>query len=126
MGRPALKREVVGYIVSHYHLKIRRACALMQQARSVQYYSSRKDPQNALRQRMRDIAHARVRYGYRRIHVLLKREGWQLGRNQAFRLYREEPLQLRSKLPKRRKMVVSRQAKKLSRPGPMKPGAWIS
>ena len=41
-----------------------------------------------------------------RVHILLKREGWQLGRSQAYRLYSEEQLQLRSKLPKRRKMVV--------------------
>lgn len=43
--------------------------------------------------------------------MLLKREGWQLGKNQAFRLYQEEQLQLRSKLPKRRKMVVCRQVR---------------
>lgn len=48
---------------------------------------------------MHDIARTRVRYGYRRIHVMLKREGWQLGRKQAFRLYHEEQLQLRSKPP---------------------------
>jgi putative transposase len=70
-----------------------------------------KDPKTALRQRMHEIARTRVRYGYRRIHVLLKREGWQLGRNQAFRLYQEEQLQLRSKLPRRRKMVVCRQVR---------------
>ena len=83
----------------------------MKQSRSVQYYQSVKDPKQALRGRMREIAQTRVRYGYRRIHVLLKREGWQLGKNQAYRLYSEEQLQLRSKLPKRRKMVVTRQAK---------------
>jgi putative transposase len=43
-----------------------------------------------------------------RVHVLLKREGWKLGRNQAWRLYSEEQLQLRSKLPRRRKMIVQR------------------
>ena len=48
------------------------------------------------------------RIPYRRVHILLKREGWQLGRSQAYRLYSEEQLQLRSKLPKRRKMVVQR------------------
>ena len=70
---------------------------------------------------MREIAKTRVRYGYRRIHVLLKREGWQLGKNQAYRLYSEEQLQLRSKLPRRRKMVVTRQA----RIKPTKPNeAW--
>lgn len=60
---------------------------------------------------MREIAGTRVRYGYRRIHVLLKREGWQLGRNDAYRIYVEEQLQLRSKLPKRRKMMVLREGR---------------
>jgi putative transposase len=111
VGRPALKREVVNYIVSHYGLKLRRACTLIKQTRSTQYYQSVKDPKTALRQRMHEIARTRMRYGYRRIHVLLKREGWQLGRNQAFRLYQQEQLQLRSKLPRRRKMVVCRQGR---------------
>jgi putative transposase len=76
--------------------------------RSVWYYRSVKDPKLALRGRMHEIARTRVRFGYRRLHVLLRREGWVLGKNQAYRLYREENLQLRSKLPKRRKMVVMR------------------
>ena len=96
------------YMVSHYGLRTRRACRLIKQTRSVQYYCSIKDPRQDLRNRMRELAHARVRYGYRRVHVLLKREGWSLGKNQAYRLYCEEQLQLRSKLPKRRKMVVAR------------------
>lgn len=44
--------------------------------------------------RMREIAQTRVRYGYRRVHVLLKRKGWQLGKNQMYRLYSEGQLQL--------------------------------
>ena len=107
---PGLRREVVDYIVSQHDLNMRRACRLMKQSRSVQYYQSLKDPKQALRGRMREIAKTGL-FGYRRIHVLLKREGWDLGKNQAYRLYREEQLQLRSKLPKRRKMVVTRQAK---------------
>jgi putative transposase len=98
----------VEYIVTHYALKRRRACRLVKQTRSVQYYRSVKDPRHDLRARMRELAQARIRYGYRRIHVLLKRDGWRLGKNQMYRLYREEQLQLRSKLPKRRKMVVVR------------------
>ena len=94
------------YVVSHYALNTRRTCRLIKQTRSVQYYRSVKDPRHDLRTRMREIASTHVRYGYRRIHVLLKRDGWQLGKNQMYRLYREEQLQLRSKLPKRRKMVV--------------------
>ena len=96
------------YIANHYALNTRRACRLIKQTRSVQYYRSVKDPQHELRARMHEIARTRVRYGYRRIHVLLKRDGWQLGRNQTYRIYSEEALQLRSKLPKRRKMVVVR------------------
>jgi putative transposase len=53
-----------------------------------------KDPKLALRQRMRELAQVRVGYGYRRLHVLLKREGWQLGKNQTYRLYCKEQLQL--------------------------------
>lgn len=96
------------YIASHYGLKKRRACRLVKQTRSMQYYRSVKDPRHDLRARMRDIARTRVRYGYRRIHVLLRRDGWKVGKDQMYRLYREEQLQLRSKLPKRRKMVVTR------------------
>ncbi len=112
---------MVDYVISHYGLTMRRACRLVKQPRSTQYYQSVKDPRPELRARMREIAYTRVRYGYRRVHVLLRREGWQLGRDQAYRLYCEEQLQLRSKLPKRRKMVVTRVQKIV----PSKPNdAW--
>jgi putative transposase len=94
--------------VGHHRISQCRACRLAKQHRSSQYYRSVKNPRHDLRQRMREIAQVRVRYGYRRIHVLQRREGWQLGRSQAYRLYREESLQLRSKLPRRRKMIVVR------------------
>jgi len=57
---------------------------------------------------MRELAQVRIRYGYRRLHVLLRREGWSLGKNQTYRLYTEESLQLRCKRPRHRKMVVAR------------------
>jgi len=82
----------VAYMVGHYGLGTRRACRLVKQTRSVQYYRSIKDPREDLRNRMRELAHACVRYGYRRVHVLLRREGWSLGRNQMYRLYCEEQL----------------------------------
>lgn len=56
----------------------------------------------ALKQRIREIAETRVRYGYRRIHVLLQREGWLDNAKRVYRLYREMGLQLRNKSPKRR------------------------
>ncbi len=70
---------------------------------------------------MRDIAATRVRYGYRRVHVLLRREGWRLGRTVVWRPCREEGLALRSRRPRRRKMVVQREARCL----PTRPNeAW--
>lgn len=90
----------MSYIVDHYGLPTQRACRLVKQARSTRYYRSVKEPQTALRQRMREIAQTRVRYGYRRVHVLLKRDSWRASRNRVYRLDAEEELQSRSKLPK--------------------------
>ncbi len=58
-------------------------------------YKSRKDPQHALRIRLRDLAASRVRYGYRRLHVLLRREGWRINLKRVRRLYNLEGLSLR-------------------------------
>jgi len=101
----------VNYLVDHYAASRRRACRVVRQHRSVDYYRSCKDPKTALRARMRELAQTRIRYGYRRLHVLLRREGWSLGKEQTYRLYTEESLQLRSKRPRRRKMVVGRREK---------------
>jgi putative transposase len=60
---------------------------------------------------MKELAAVRVRYGYRRIRILLNREGWQAGKYLVYRLYKEEGLALRKKLPKRRKMVVQRETR---------------
>lgn len=103
MARPALRRNVVAYVVSNYGLAMKRDCRLVKGPRVTT--ALRIVPE--LHSRMREIAYIRVLYGYRRVHVLLLREGWQLGRNQAYRLYCEQQLQLRSKLSKRRKMVVT-------------------
>jgi len=111
VARPALKRCVVDYLVRGHHVSERRACRLVKLHRSNRYYRRRKDPRLELRARMREIAQTRVRYGYRRVHVLLRREGWQVGRSQMFRLYQEEQLQLRAKRPRRRKMAVARRAR---------------
>jgi putative transposase len=109
--RPALKREVVKYIVSHYGLKLARACRLIKQVRSTQYLHSTKDPKLPLRQRLKELAQVRLRWGYRRLHVLLKREGFQLGVNQTYRSYRLEELQLRSWRKKSSKTTMPRHAR---------------
>ena len=83
-------------------MRIRRACAVLGGGRSTYHYASRRPPQAVLSKRIREIAETRVRYGYRRIHVLLRREGWQVNAKRIYRLYTEEGLQLRHKTPKRR------------------------
>jgi putative transposase len=57
------------------------------------------------------IVQTRIRYGYRRQHILLRREGWAVGRNLIYRLYREEGPVLLSYRPRRRKAAVNRQAR---------------
>lgn len=70
--------------------------------RSCYYYQGKRDEQKPLRLKMKEIAAVRVRYGYRRVHVLLRREGWRVNHKRVFRLYQEEGLSLRLKRPKRR------------------------
>ena len=53
--------------------------------------------------RLEELAAARVRYGYRRLHVLLRREGWRVNARRIHRLYQEEGLAIRPKLPKRKR-----------------------
>jgi len=59
------------------------------------------DGQAALRIRLRDLAQARVSYGYRRLHILLQREGWQVNHKRVYRLYREDGLQMRPRKHRR-------------------------
>jgi putative transposase len=59
------------------------------------------DEQAALRMRLWDLAAARVSYGYRRLYVLLRREGWMVNHKRVYRLYHEEGLKLRTKRPRR-------------------------
>jgi putative transposase len=71
-------------------------------------YRSHKDPRTELRMRIREIAQARVRYGYRKILALLQREGWKVGRYLVYRLYQEEGMTLRQRLRGRRRVAVNR------------------
>ncbi len=90
------------FLRAAYRVSIRRACRVLEASKSSYHYKSRKDGQAVLRKRIREIAETRVRYGYRRIHVLLRREGWEINHKRTYRLYCEEGLQMRSKTPKRR------------------------
>lgn len=104
-------KEVVDYVVASHGYSQRRACRMTRQHRSTQRKPSTRDPRTEVRQRMHEIVAMRIRYGYRRVRVMLKREGWPVGRNVVYRLYREEGLALRTKRPRWRKMAVHREAR---------------
>ena len=70
--------------------------------RSLYHYKSRRGEQADLQLRIKEICETRVRYGYRRVHILLRREGWDVNPKRIYRLYKEMGLQLRNKTPKRR------------------------
>ena len=101
--RPARKRAVVRFFRAGFRVSERRACRVAGVARSSCRYRSVARDQTALRLRLRDLAASRVRYGYRRLHVLLRREGWRVNHKRVYRLYREEGLGIRVK--RRRKRV---------------------
>ena len=79
-----------------------RAGRFLEVDTSTYHYKSRRPGQAGLEQRIKDICQTRVRYGYRRVHVLLRREGWCINQKKTRRIYRELGLQLRNKTPKRR------------------------
>ena len=101
--RPAQKRAVVRFFQVGFRVSERRACRVARVPRSSCRYRSVARDQAALRIRLRDLAAARLRYGYRRLHVLLRREGWPVNHKRVHRLYREEGLGIRAK--RRRKRV---------------------
>ncbi len=85
-----------------WSVSTRRACQVLQACRASYVYKARRPDQAQLKKRIKELAEVRVRYGYRRIHTLLVREGWQVNIKRIRRLYRELGLQLRNKTPKRR------------------------
>jgi len=88
-----------------YGLAIDKACALARLSRSSWYTPRKNEQQLGLRMRIREIAHDRPRFGCVRIHVMLKREGWQINLKRVHRLYCLEGLQVRMR--KRRKKHLS-------------------
>ena len=77
---------------AEYRVGIRRACTVVGLNRSTYYYKPHRDDQMLLRMKIRDYAAARVRFGYLRIHVLLRREGFKINKKRVYRLYCLEKL----------------------------------
>lgn len=95
----------MAHVGERYGLSERRACGLMRLARSTRFYRSVKTDDVVLRMRLRELAAARPRFGYRRLYVLLRREGWTINHKKVYRVSGEEGLLVRTK---RRRKHVSR------------------
>ncbi len=107
MVTPAVKREAVAHLKALLGLSERRACRISGADRKMVRYQAKRAPDTVLRGRLRDLANERRRFGYRRLFVLLRREGEPSGINRIYRLYREEGLAGR-KRKARRKAVGTR------------------
>jgi putative transposase len=102
----------VKWAVESFELSERRACGLIQLQRSSFRYQSQAKDQTALRLRLKEVAGVRIRFGYRRLTVLLRREGWKVNAKRIYRLYRQEGLAVRAR---KRKKIAS-QARVMSSP----------
>ncbi len=107
MVGPAVQRDAVAHLRAVMGLSERRACSIVGADRKMVRYRSRRPPDTELRARLRDLANERRRFGYRRLFILLRREGEPSGVNRIHRLYREEGLSVRKRRA-RRKAVGTR------------------
>ena len=95
MVAPAARREAVAHLERVFEVSQRRACDVLGVDRTMVRYRSRRGDDGAIRERMRGLAAERRRFGYRRLHWLLGREGVRINHKKFRRLYREERLQVR-------------------------------
>lgn len=102
MVGPAAKRDAVAHLKTEMGLSERRACQIISADRKMVRYQSCRPPETALRAKLRDLANDRRRFGYRRLFILLRREGEPSGVNRIYRLYREEGLCVRKRRARRR------------------------
>lgn len=99
---PAARREAVAHLVKVYEMSQRRACIITGVDRSMVRYRSRRPDDADLCERLHALAAERRRFGYRRLHVLLRREGHVANRKRTQRLYREEGLSVRRRRGRKR------------------------
>src|SRR6185503_10664622 len=121
---PAAQRQAVAHACTAHGVSERRACEVMGVDRSSMRYSTRRAGDAAVRLRIRELAAQRRRFGYRRLHLLLTREGCRMNQKRFRRLYREEKLQVRKRGG--RKRALGMRAPIALPGGPMSAGHSIS
>jgi len=102
MVTPAARREAVVHLCNGHGVSQRRACRMIGSDRTSMRYRSRRPDDGSIRVRLRELAAVRRRFGWRRLRVLLSREGVHLNHKKLRRLYREERLQVRRRIARRR------------------------
>jgi putative transposase len=101
MVSPQAKRAAVGVLMTERGFRVTRACGLIEISRSLYRYRRRRPDSGPLRARIEEIAAIKRRYGYRRVYLRLRREGWEVNRKRVYRLYREAGLAVRRRKRKR-------------------------
>ena len=101
MVSPQAKRAAVAVLMTERDFGVTRACGLIEISRSLYRYRSRRPDSGPLRARIAEIAAIKRRYGYRRVYLRLRREGWEVNRKRVYRLYREAGLAVRRRKRKR-------------------------
>lgn len=95
------RKQAAIWLQDQYRISGRLACRMVSLSSSMYYYRHQPREDAHLRLRIRDIALTRVPYGFWRIFILLKREGFTDNHKRVYRIYKEEGLNLRSKRPRR-------------------------
>src|SRR5580765_5386482 len=95
MVTPVARREAVAHLCQSYPVSQRRACRVIEADRTSIRYRRRRPDDVAARARLRELAAVRRRFGYRRLQILLRREGTHMNHKKLRRLYAEERLQVR-------------------------------
>src|SRR2546430_16842562 len=100
MVSPQAKREAVTVLLTERDFGVTRACGLVGISRSWYRYRGRRPDSAALRSRIEEIPALKRRYGYRRVYLRLRREGWPVNRKRVYRIYRDAGLAVRRRKPK--------------------------
>ncbi len=102
MVTPAVKREAVAYVAKHHGLSQRRACTSLSVDRPLIRYQARRVDDGHLRDHLKALSNQRPRFGYRRLHHLIKREGFVVNHKRVYRIYKELGLQVRRRKGRKR------------------------
>ena len=108
MVAPAGYRKAAGHVQAAYEISERRACRVLGVDRTNVRYQATRPDDGVLRDRLKALAQARRRFGYCRLHVLLRRDGHAINRKRVQRIYREERLTVRRRGGRKRAMGTRR------------------